>query len=872
MDDARRRTIEDLFDQAADHPSSEWRNLLTDACKDDPSLIDDVLALLEADRQNPTVLRQNAIGLASTLFQGSSGREAPKRFGHYIVRQYLGQGGMGSVYLADREGLGDRVAVKFLHEPMHDPWSSSPAARDFFTREQQTLARLSHRYIARLYDAGIAEGTPWFAMEYVEGFPINEYCRSKRLGLGDRLQLFRCAAEAVGYAHRNLIVHLDLKPSNILVNAEGEVKLVDFGIARHLPREGVEAKEDVSGFLSINYAAPEQMQQAPADVQMDVYALGVVLWELLGGRIPVDATDKRTSQLFNRELPPPSPAARETPQPDVRASQAEWKDLDLICATATDRERERRYASVDALMQDLERFLTLKPLTAHPPSFTYKWSKYLRRNRAPLSVVAAVFITIATLTTFFTIRLIASRDRALTSEARTQRIYQLMLNLFGGDDSSAGPSQQLRVVSLLDRGVRGAEKLGQEPDVQAELRSTLGGLYHRLGHFDRAEPLLRSAWQAHRLTLGEDNSKTIDDELALARLYLDQSRVDEAERLARDALRLARRHNTNESLDVARASAALGKVLAARDDYQHAIPTLEHAVKVLSKGPESEDLSEALSSLANSQYSLGHIAESEALNLKALALDRRIYGDANPNTGIDLYNLGNIQLDRANYAEAERLFRQSLEIDQGWYDGDHPKTASAFLMVGRSLSYQGRSKEALAFYKQALSETRATYGENHPRYGAVLSLMGDLALQRHEIPAAERSYLQAAAIFRQSLGAQHEYYLHQLSNLATVQIAEKRYSAAESMLRPTLAHLKAIVPDQRYTALAEVRLSAALAGQKRYTEAVSYALAGYQHLKRLMGPSAVELQDAKKQLTEIYLALHDQAKATALQAELATSR
>ncbi len=866
MSPERRRRVEELFDQIVDEPRSEHRRLLEAACGEDSGLITEVLELLGAEFHGNRILQQDIASLANALLETDKVPVVPGHFGRYVIHEYLGRGGMGAVYLAKRDGLGDRVAVKFLR----DPWNS-PALQDSFAREQRTLAGLSHRYIARLYDAGVADGTPWFAMEYVQGLSITEHCRCNGLGLRPRLQLFRDACEAVSYAHRNLTVHLDLKPSNILVNTDGEVKLVDFGIARHLNLEGFEAERGEGGqrLLSLNYAAPEQIREEPVDVQMDVHALGVVLYELIAGQLPADVTNASSAELTRiLEDPPrpPSAAAREKQPSEIEATRAEWSDLDVLCLTAMHRDRAHRYATVDAFVRDLDRFLKVKPLEAHPDRVRYRLGKFLRRNRRAVSATAAALALVASLIVFFTVRLIGTRERALSSEARTQRIHQLMLNLFEGDDSAAGPAQQLRVVSLLDRGVREVDSLAQEPGLQAELRYTFGGLYHRLGHPDRAEPLLLDAWKAQKAALGPDHPETMKTQLALAKLRVDQSQVAEAERLARELVEMGKRRYAAASVQVAGATGMLGKVLATQGDYKAAIPALEQAVEVLSKTGGSEELSEALGDLANTHYYQGHVAESEALNLRALALDRKLFGEAHPNTGIDLYNLGNIQLDRADYPEAERLFRQALEIDQAWYGKSHPKTAGAFLMVGRAVEYQGRSEEAAALYQQALSATRETYGEDHPRFAAVLSLMGDLSTRRHDLAIAEKLFRQAAEIFKKAFGDRHEFYLHQLSNLGSVRLAARQYAEAEALLRPALEGLQAVVPDQRYTALAEVRLSAALAGQKRYTEAENYALAGYTSLQRLMGPSAVELLDARKELVEVYLALNQPAKAEALRA------
>jgi serine/threonine-protein kinase len=866
MSPERRQRIEELFEQIVDEVPDEQHRFLKAACGNDDDLLGEVMALLKADIEGSRILEHDLASLAKAFLDTTPGVVTPWRFGRYVIHECLGEGGMGAVYLAERSDLGDRVAVKFLR----DPWNSA-ARQERFAAEQRILAGLSHRYIARLYDNGVTEGTPWFAMEYVRGVSITDHCHRNGLALRPRLELFRAACEAVSYAHRNLTVHLDLKPSNILVNNEGELKLVDFGIARHLDPEGRESDRAARQRLfSHNYAAPEQIRGEPPDVQMDVYSLGVVLYQLLLGAVPSDVPGASVAEVFRvpeTETLPPSLMARRQRGAPIRASKAEWDDLDVLCLTAVHRDRTRRYGTVDALLLDLNRFLKYEPLEAHPHQVPYRLGKYLRRNRRALSAAAAVLVVVASLTVFFTVRLIATRERALLSETRTQRMYRLMLNLFEGDDNAAGPAQELRVVSLLDRGVLQIDSLKEEPDLQAELRSTLGGLYHRLGHLDRAEPLLLSAWNMRKAGWGPDDPKTMEAQLALIGLRVDQSQIAEAERLARESVEAANRRSARNNSEIARAKGMLGKVLATKGDYKAAVPLLEEAVDVLSKNPGSAELSDALGDLANVHYYLGDANKSEVVNLKGLELDRKLFGADHPNAGIDLFNLGNIQLDRADYPAAEQLFRKALEIDRAWYGDSHPKTASARLMVGRAVDYQGRSEEAAGLYRQALRVTKEIYGEQHPRYASVLSLMGDLDTRRHDLATAEKLFLQSAEIFRKALGERHEFYLHQISNLAAVRLAEKRYVEAEALLRPALQSLQAIVPDQRYTALAEVRLGAALAGQKRYSESQDYALAGYTSLKKLMGRSAVELLSARRELAEIYIAMNLPAKADALKAE-----
>ena len=849
MNADRRHLVEELFERLADEPRTDQRRLLTEACGNDAELFTEVAALLDGDALRPPVLRLDAATLASNLLDGAATVVAG-RVGRYVIQRYLGDGGMGSVYVATREDVGGLVALKFLRET----WSS-PAGRRRFLREQATLAGLSHRYIARLYDAGVTNGQDWFAMEYVEGVSIVEHCRSRSLELRERLGLFRNICEAVSYAHRKLVVHLDLKPSNVLVSGEGEVKLLDFGIARSLTQEGnASATGTAHALLSLSYASPEQILGDSLDVQTDVFALGVLLYELLVGAPPIrpDTVRGGLAAIVDHEPRRPSLSAREHPGPAVHASRAQWKDLDAICLKAASRDKATRYTSVERLANDVEHFLKDEPIDALTRHFRYyRTRKFVHRHRLAIAATATIALTVGAIALFYNVRLIEARNLAVSSEARMQRINQVMVNLFEGDDSTAGPSEGLRVVSLLDRGAQEAEALNGERELQAELRSTFGGLYHKLGHLDRAEPLLLSSLMQQRQLYGSDDPRTLKPQLALVMLRLDQSKIDEAKQLADEALTLARRRYAAGSPEVATAEAALGKVFSSQGKYTDALPLLEGAVKTLAAGNTSEELSDALGDLGNTLYYTGQVDAAEAVNRRALDLDRRLYGGRHPSVAVDLFNLGNIALDHADYPASERLFREALAINDAWYGPDHPRTASNVMMLGRAAAYVGHTSDAAALYERALKSMQIAYGERHVRVAAVVSLMGDLALTRRQWQDAEMLLERARTLFRETVGEEHEFYQHMLSSLGAVQAGRGRYDRAVSLLRPAVEGLVKVVPDSRYAGVGHVRLAAALAGLDHYADAEREAQLGIEILRKVTGPSSFELSEANAVLEEI---------------------
>ena len=305
------KQIQNLFHQAVDLPHNERRDFLASACNGDASLSEEVLGLIEEDEHGSSLLDGGVAGLArEVLGDGVPASIAKGAFGPYTIRKLLGEGGMGVVYLAERADLGTQVAIKILR----DAWLS-PARRGRFASEQRTLAQLNHPSIARLYDANtLPDGTPWFAMEYVEGVPLTQYSEDHHCSIGERLLLFRAVCEAVKFAHSQTIIHRDLKPSNILVKANGNVRLLDFGIARQLDELGREANpnQTMTGLrlMTPAYASPEQILGQGIGVQTDVYALGVILYELLTGRLPFDL----------RNLTPAEAASAITGQEPARPS------------------------------------------------------------------------------------------------------------------------------------------------------------------------------------------------------------------------------------------------------------------------------------------------------------------------------------------------------------------------------------------------------------------------------------------------------------------------------------------------------------------------------------------------------------------------
>ncbi|BDC52640.1 hypothetical protein F183_A49550 [Bryobacterales bacterium F-183] len=755
-----------------------------------------------------------------------------RQIGPYTVERVLGEGGMGTVFLARRTDLDAPAAIKVLR----DAWIS-PARRKLFAQEERTLARLDHPNIARLLDADtLDDGTPYFVMEYVDGQALDAaYCDRAGHRIRERLQLFRAACEAVQFAHGQAVIHRDLKPSNILVRPDGTVKLLDFGIAKHLAAGGGNTAEMTRTGLRLltpAYASPEQIRGDQASVQMDVYSLGVILHLLLSGRLPSAEEELKPSMIVRR-----------SGQALLEATASEWADLDVLCLTAMHKDVQKRYGSVEALIRDIDHYLRAEPLEARPDSLGYRAGKFLQRNRRPVIAAGLAMAAVSLLIAFFVYRLAEERNHALAEAARTKRIQLFIRNLFQGGDSEAGPEKDMRVETLIDRGVQEARTLDKDPEAQAELYQTLGDIYHKLGKLEQAEAMLTAALEMRR---------TPDHVVALALLRTDQARMEEAEKMAREGLRLANTSLPAGHPVIASATDALGKVLEEKGDYDGAIRELSEAVRLRAAAGDTAEHASSLYELGNAYFYAGRYKECEQINLRVLAMVRKMYGPRHPRVSEALTNLGAIQQDTGNYTEAERYHREALELVRGFYGDRHYRTAASLTMIGRALVFQKRAPEAEAMLRQALEIQEQVFGRVHPRVASALNELGTVHLTQDRPAEARPHYLRMAEIYKAVYAGKHYLVGTALSNIGSTYMAEKNYPTAEPYFRDAVAMFRETQgADHINLGIAQIKLGRTLLRQNKIAEAERATSAGYAIVQKQVNPSASWLNSARADLEAI---------------------
>ncbi|MEO8637015.1 MAG: serine/threonine-protein kinase [Gemmatimonadales bacterium] len=880
MNRARWDLLQALFEAALVLPEGERAAFVAREAGDDASLQVSVLGMLQADGRDDPLLDRSIPAAAAATVGRIDGRVLGRQlFGPYRLLRVLGEGGMGVVYLADRADLGSQAAIKILP----DAWLS-PVRRERFVAEQRTLAQLNDPGIARLYDADtLPDGTPWFAMEYVDGVPLTAWCRERRATIRQRLELFRMVCEAVQHAHSHAVIHRDIKPSNILVRGDGVVKLLDFGIAKQLESVDLPADQTRTGLrvLTPAYAAPEQLRGDPVGVHSDVYSLGVVLYELVTGRLPYRAADRTPEEMaaLVAAAPPqrPSVAAKEE---SLRAGEvwtapgsAAWADLDVLCLTAMHLDAARRYRTVEVLLREVDRYLNGEPLEARPDTVRYRMVKFAGRHRRAVIAAGIAASLLVGLVVFYTVRITRARNAALAEAARTGRIQRFMLNLFQGGENAVAPADSLRVVSLLAGGEREAATLDREPAVQAELYQTLGTVYQRLGKLDRADTLLQRALTQRQGLLPPGDPEIAASLIALGQLRIDQARFEEADTLVRRGRALTQAVLPADHPTAVEAAVTLGQVLEKRGEYAAAIALLDSVVQRDTAGRTTgPELGAHLRELADAHFYAGNYPLADSLHRRVLTMYRARYGERHPEVATELASVGEIEIMLGRYPDAEQSYREALDITRGWYGENHPETAANLTRLGRALTYEREIPEATSALEQALAIQERVFGPVHPQVAEALNELGNLDFDQDRYDLAAMRFRRALDIYRQIFGERHQFVAVAMSNLASVLVQQKDYRTAEDLYRRSIGIYEAtLAPDHVNTGIGHIKLGRTLLRQRRYGEAVVESRAGYDILIRQTDPATSFIRAARRDLAAGFDSLRQPELSARFHAELADS-
>lgn len=717
----RLKEIDRAFSAVLDASPGERMALLARMRGDDPSLAGEVSHLLRLAGQPDSRLTPERVfdGPFWADWLDGGAVAAGERIGAWCVLREIGRGGMATVFLAERAdgAFQQRVALKLLR----NVGGGEEAVRRF-AQERQILARLNHPAIARLLDGGIDEkGRPYIVMEYVEGMPIDRFCDERRLPVDRRLELFKVVAQALLHAHRHLIVHRDLKPSNIFVTGGGEVKLLDFGIAKLLDTElagpfAAPQTRTVVRLMTPEYASPEQVRGEPVTTASDVYQLGLLLYELLTGQRAY-RLERATLGEAEKVICTEAPKRPSTVVAPALARRLRG-DLDDIIEKALRKEPERRYPSPEQMIDDLDRHRAGRPVTAGRGTFVYRARKFVMRHRLGLTMA----VLLASLLIGSALMAMVQARRIAREAAARERIQEIVVSLFATSNPGNSKGEELTARKLLDEGVAQIDaELAGEPALRSCLLVALGDVYstrglfgeavplleealairrtlsrkdplgvaraarslavnlHYMGRWDEAEPVYREALEIRRRLLGEDSLPTGESLLDLGSLLHSRGEAAAAEPLVRQALAIELRHSRPDDPGLGTPLRILGQVLEDQGNRAAAEHLYRRSVAVLRQGLGGEDPVVAMSqdSLGRLLVAKGELGEADALLTANLALRRRLYGEAHPTIGMSLMSLGLLRQRQDRRAEARELFEQALAMETELFGAEYPLAREA---------------------------------------------------------------------------------------------------------------------------------------------------------------------------------------------------
>ncbi len=786
---------------------------------EDPELRAEVAELAALAEREPGVVDGSAAERLATLLseRGLVDRgvreSAQERVGPYEIVEEIGRGGMGVVYLAERADgqFENRVALKLIR-----PGLDSGEVVRRFEHERRVLAQLEHPNIARIFDGGVTEdGRLYFAMEYVDGEPITSHCDRHRLRIEDRLRLFTRVCDAVQYAHGRLVVHRDLKPSNVLVAENGDIKLVDFGIAKLLTDESAELTR-VGGNQPVTpaYAAPEQIEERPVTTATDIHALGVLLCELLSGRRPFEVGSGSRHELADAILTsdPMTPSRCVSEEEGEAASLRRESvtglrrrlsgDLDAIAGTALRKIPEERYASAQAMREDIEAHLAHRPIRARSEGALVRSGKFVRRHRVG---VAATLLVIGALAAGLAGTTLQSRARALEAR-KAEEVKDFVLELFEASDPSVARGEDVTARALLDRGAERIEsELAGQPEVQAQLLGTVGLLYVRLGLDDEAEPLLKRSLEQTEDLYGSNSLEAAAARDRWAVLLWSRGDYAESETAHRQVLAVRERLLGSDHSLVAETLTHLANAVTGSGDYEESEKLHRRALAIerAEHGVEAERTADSMANLAAVLRVQGNYDEAEPLYRKALAIQERVLGVDHPSLAGTALGLASLLSTRGDFDEAEEFFRRSIDLREKIFGPENPQLAFPLENYSMHLQRRGDLAAARPISERALSIRRQTLAPDNPDLATSLNNYGVLCYRLSDFEQAEEYMREALEIWVQKLGREHPSVASSLNNIGVIRLELGDPAGAEPLVREGLEIRRRLAGGEANQAVAQ---------------------------------------------------------------------
>ncbi|TVQ03312.1 MAG: serine/threonine protein kinase [Balneolaceae bacterium] len=774
--------IEKLIDQALLLDGDDRISFLKNECSGRDDLFRDVcdyLASIEMAEENRflegglqqhlDIINEVAVSEMPEGFQNFLNRT----IGPYRLEEIIGEGGMGAVYRARRtDGEFDQqVAFKFLKNGLY-----SPQMRERFRIEKIILSRLDHPNIARLIDGGVTDdGIPYLVMEYVEGVPVDDYCKQSRLSIEDRLKLFRTICETVQYAHSQLVIHRDLKPQNIYVTRDGNVKILDFGIAKLIDEDpdGLAHLQTRQGqfLLSLQYAAPEQISGDDISTTTDVYVLGILLYDMLTGRFPYDFKNKTLSQAREiiRNQEPVRPSRNQNSYIGNIAD-----DLNAIILKALRKDPEGRYQSVFEFVEDINRFEEKLPVYAKKGGLRYRSKKFLERNRYSLASGLLILLTIGIMVTYHIHTLDEQVKRAEQEAETATAVTDFLVSLFESSDPAENVENDITARDLLNRGTErfGAENMN--PETKIKLLLALGEATTKLGDYEKAGEIFMQADSISNHFFEHGSYQTAYTSLRLGIFFASRNSFERAVLQLKSILPYFEANAATYPIDYARLLFNLGSSYAATGRPDSSLVYLTHSYEIFKREKPEESYLSIQSKIGQAYRNMDMLDEAEEIFLNIIS---EIENLPEPDYAIYpplLNSLALLYVSKNNFSLAEEYYYKSLEITRRVYGEEHPNT---IMVYGNLLSILGRQEKHDEIYtigEEYLQLNRVIYGDESWRVAIVLRVMGNILFSLNQVEIASNYVQQSLAMFERVLGAEHNWTTNTRLNYAFILLNEDK--------------------------------------------------------------------------------------------------
>jgi serine/threonine protein kinase/tetratricopeptide (TPR) repeat protein len=891
MSRARWQRVQSLFEEVADSGPAERAARLALSCGEDAELRRSVESLIASDQgsEDPLV---NVIGKAAeSLLVEHQDRLLGTRIDVYRVQSILGHGGMSTVYRGERDDsqFPQTVAIKVLHyATLH------PRLRSRLHSERHILATLDHPAIARLIGSGdLEDGTPYLVMEHVDGEAIDAYCDNRTLFVRERLELFVQVCEAVQYAHRNLVVHRDIKATNIFVTGEGHPKLLDFGIAKLLSPESLAHTLAVTRLqervLTPENAAPEQVLGRPITTATDIYSLGVLLYQLLTGRSPYRLLSYSQLQLERAICmdepvrPSQMVVAKISGESDLDRSRISDRrglsperlrarlggDLDAIVAMAMRKEPDRRYPSVEAFALDVNRHLMGLAVHARHGDWRYHAAKFLRRHALGVIGVAAVILglaMVAGVTLWQNHRTELAREAAGRERDHAQQVSSFLVDVFSQADPFNTQGHEPTARDLLDRG---AEKIlsntSLQPEVRAQLLESIGLAYRRQGLSDRAIPLFEQAVAIRRDEHPPDLHRTAAALANLARALTDNGHLVSAEAYLQQALDLSRSADEAPSIETADILEQFGQFeLEGKSDPHAAGKLFGEALDIYrgALGNQNVSVASTLTSLASAALWAGDYPLAESYQRESIRIFQATVSRNHPDHAAALRNLGIILTERGKYADAEQQLSEALDIERTVFGPNNQRVAAIDARLGILYDREGELLRAIKATQNAVDIATEKLGSGHYMTGYYLDALAGLYFKAKDLPSAEKFARQALAVYALGLPPRHLYVASTRQLLGEILLQKGNAAAAETELRTAIEINSALAgADSWRTARSQSTLGWDLILGGKAAEGEPLLIAARKRLLETVGASNAATQWASARLAEYLRAHHRDAEA-----------